>query len=134
MEKKIIYNVKKEKGLSEAKLKKLLKEWQKKLLMNDWNLSLEIVDFKRKDYRQSGDFTADPKKRKAVILLTKKPRRGNEKYTLVHEMIHVLIYDFDKYNESLLLKKYKKFGKEHNAYLEKLESMVHRFAKLILKK
>jgi len=34
------------------------------------------------------------------ILMTWSPWRGDEEYTLLHEIIHVLLYDFDKFNEN----------------------------------
>ena len=59
--------------------------------MKDWNLSLKIVEFRRKNgYRQSGDFIADPVKKVATILMTWDPWRGDEEYTLVHELLHVI--------------------------------------------
>ncbi|MCK5466426.1 hypothetical protein KAI56_02945, partial [Candidatus Parcubacteria bacterium] len=57
----------KKKGLSLRELNSLLKKWQKNLFLNDWKLSLEIVDFKRKDHKQSGDIKVDLKKKSAVI-------------------------------------------------------------------
>jgi hypothetical protein len=107
--------MKEKNGMSEAKLRKLLLKWMKKLCMKDWKIDLKIVDFERKDnYRQSGDFIADPKNKTATILMTWNPWRGDEEYTLVHELIHVLIYDYDKYNENIILKKYKKIGKHRS--------------------
>lgn len=125
-DKEIIFNIKKKRGLSLKELKMLLKKWQNKLEMEDWDLSVEIVDFKRKNnYRQSGDFIADTEKKIAKILMTWDPWRGDEEYTLVHEMIHILLYNYDKYNEDLLLKRYKKFKHKHNVYMDKLEKTVH---------
>lgn len=130
---KIIYNIKEKNGLSEKQLKKLLLKWKKKLDMNDWKLNIKIVDFKRKNnYRQSGDFIANPKKKTATILMTWNPWRGDEEYTLLHEMLHILVYDYDKYSENLILKHYKKFGKEHDKYIDKLENLVHHFTRIFL--
>lgn len=47
--KEIIYDVKEKKGLSLDELEILLKKWQEKLEMKDWNLSLKIVEFRRKN-------------------------------------------------------------------------------------
>lgn len=114
-------------------LEKLLFEWQKKLGMEDWKFDLKIVDFKRKNnYRQSGDFIADPANKTASILMTWDPWRGDEEYTLVHEMIHALVYDYDKYSESLILKNHKRFENEHNTYMDKLENLVHHLTRMFL--
>ena len=123
-ERKINLNPPSKKGISIKALEKLLTKWQKKLGMQDWALDIKIVDFERKDFRQSGDFVADIKKRKATIYLTWNPFR-DEEYTLVHEIIHVLVYSFDSYVESLILEKHKEGGKEHRKYLNQLEDLVH---------
>ncbi len=97
-EKEIIYDIKEKKGLSHGDLEILLVKWQEKLDMEDWELDLKIVEFRRKNgYRQSGDFVANPGDKTATILMTCDPWRGDEEYTLVHELLHVLVYDYDKY-------------------------------------
>ena len=132
-DREIIFDVEKKSGLSADELKSLLTKWQEKLQMSDWTLSVEIVEFRRKNgYKQSGDFVADLTKKTAQILMTNDPWRGDEEYTLVHEMLHVLFYDYDKNNEVELLKTYPKFGPEHDVYMDRLEELVHRMTKLIL--
>jgi hypothetical protein len=109
-DRKITYDVEKKNGLSVVELNDLMQKWQTKLEMTDWKLSLKIGGFYRKDgYRQSGDFIADVNKKEATIIMTNEPWRGDEEYTLVHEMIHVLFYDYDKYSEDLILKNFKEF-------------------------
>lgn len=132
-EKEIIYDVKEKKGLSADELEVLLKKWQEKLEMKDWNLSLKIVEFRRKNgYRQSGDFIADPVKKVATILMTWDPWRGDEEYTLVHELLHVLVYDYDKYSENLILKNHKEESPEYEEYMNKLENLTHHLTRIIL--
>ena len=137
---KILDASKKEKGLSKKELQKLLKKWQGKLMLNDWDIDLEIVDFKRKDYRQSGDFKADSKTKKASILMTIDPFLKNqptiekqEEQTIVHELAHILLWDFDSFNEKTIFKNCKKFKGDHNLYLEKLEEIVNNFTLILLK-
>jgi len=125
-DRKIVFDIKEKRGKSKSFLNKLLVKWQKKLLMTDWKIDLQIVDFKRTDYRQSGDFIADTKKKTASILMTWDPFRGDEEYTLVHELIHILLYDYDKYCESKISKA------KHNLYLEKLENLTHRLTRILL--
>lgn len=131
----IIYDAKKENGLSTVELENLMKQWQTKLAMDDWSLSLKIVGFRREDdFRQSGDFIADPEKKVATILMTNTPWRGDEEYTLIHEIIHVLLYKYDKYGEDLILKNFGKSSPEHDKYLEELEDVVHKLTKIILER
>lgn len=134
-DRKIIYNIKEKRGLPLKILEKNMKKWQKRLKLTNWKLSLKIVDFKRKNgYRQSGDFITNPKKKTATILMTWDPWRGDEEYTLLHEMLHVLVYDFDKYSENLILKHYIKFENEHGLYMDKLESLVDQLTRLFFRK
>lgn len=132
MNKNITFDVNKKSGLSKNELADLMKRWQEKLNMLDWTLVLKIVDFNRPDFRQSGDFIADPEKKEATILLTSEPWRGDEEYTLVHEMVHVLFFDFDKFSEEFLLQSYENQGKEHDLYMEKLEALVHDITQILL--
>jgi len=132
-DREIIFDVSKKAGLSLVELKELLEKWQEKLEMKDWKMEVKIVEFRRKNgYRQSGDFVADVQKKEAQILMTNDPWRGDEEYTLVHEMLHVLFYDYDKYSEDLILSKFEKFGDEHDKYLDKLEELVHQMTRIIL--
>lgn len=133
IDREIIYDVKDKKGLSADELEVLLKKWQEKLEMKDWNLSLKIVEFRRKNgYRQSGDFIADPVNKVATILMTCDPWRGDEEYTLVHELLHVLIYDYDKYSENLILKTCNEDSLEYEEYMNKLENLTHHLTRIIL--
>jgi hypothetical protein len=132
-EKEIIYDIKEKKGLQCSELEILLKKWQLKLEMSDWIIDLKIVEFRRKNgYRQSGDFIADLKNKTATILMTCDPWRGDEEYTLVHELLHVLIYDYDSYGEKFVLEKYSKDTIEHEQYMNKLEEFVHHITRVIL--
>jgi len=126
---KIIKNPQK-KGLSKKQLDNLLKKWQKRLLLSDWNISVKIVDFKRKDYRQSGDIKVDSKNKKAMLLLTYQPFR-NEEATIVHELVHLLLWDFDHYCEKLALKNSKLFTGDHDKYLGQLEKTVAKITKIL---
>jgi len=121
------------KGLSFVELKKLMVFWQKKLYMADWKFDLKIVDFKKDNgYRQSGHFFANSKKKIATILMTWDPWRGDEEYTLVHEMIHVLLYDFDKFSENKIKMLSKNNTKIIDIHIEKLEEVVHHLTRAIL--
>lgn len=132
MDRKIEFDVEKQSGLSKQELVKLLEIWQKNLLMTEWKIDLRIVNFKRTDYRQSGDFEANLGNRTAEILLTAEPFRGDEEYTLVHELIHVFLYEYDKYNEDIIMRQYGTDSGEHDSYMEKLEITVHSLTEVLL--
>lgn len=122
---KIVYETPEKKGMPVAELERLLSEWQKKLKMQDWKLDLKIVDFQNSNgYRQSGDFVADVPNKTATILMTWDPWRGDEEYTLVHEMLHTLVYDFDSYCENT--------PSDAEIYMDKLEKLVHHLTRMVL--
>lgn len=116
-----------------SELKKILKNWQRILLLENWFLSIKIVDFKRKDYRQSGDIKVDSKNKKATILLTYQPFH-DEETTIVHELVHLLLWDFDCYCEKLTLKSSKPFTGDHDKYLGQLEKIVAKITKILFLK
>jgi hypothetical protein len=130
--KNIEYGVEKTSGLSKARLDRLLTHWQKKLNMTDWEISISIVNFKRKDFKQSGDFEASIPTKKAKILLTAEPFRRDEEYTLVHELLHVLLYNFDKFLEDILLKDTINGSEKTDDYMGKLENITHHLTEIIL--
>lgn len=138
---KIINISQKRKGLGKEKLNNILRKWQKRLMLDDWNISIKIVDFKRTDYRQSGDFKADLKNKRAIIYLTHDPFLRNQKtvgrqeeQTIIHELIHISLWDLDSFIEKIILKNCKKYKGDHNLYLEKLEEIVDRFTLAFLKR
>lgn len=121
------------KGLSTEQLNTLLNKWQKRLLLNNWNLSIQIVEFKRKDYRQSGDIKVFPRKKKAIVLLTNNPFRDEES-VLVHELVHLILYDYDIFCEKLALaNSAAKLKGKHGKYMDKLESVVNHLTKSLIK-
>jgi Zn-dependent peptidase ImmA (M78 family) len=63
--------------------------------------------------------------------MTWDPWRGDEEYTLVHELIHILLYKYDKYSENNI-KKYLKNSKILDKYFDNLEKVVHALTKIIL--
>jgi hypothetical protein len=119
------------KGLTLKKLNNLLKKWQKKLLLNDWDLSLQMINFTRKDFKQSGDIKIDVKKKIAIILLTNEPFL-NEENVLVHELMHLVCWDLDIFCEKIILKTNKPLKGQHGKYMEKLEKLVERLTKIAI--
>ncbi len=130
--KSIEFDVDKNSGLTKKELEKLLNVWQSKLRVDNWDISISIVNFGRKDHKQSGDFVADISVKKAKILLTADPFRGDEEYTLVHELIHILLYDYDNFSEGVLLDRFGADSKQHDKYMEKLEEAAHHLTEIFL--
>jgi hypothetical protein len=123
----------KKNGLTIKELNQLLNKWKKKFELKNWDISIKIVKFLRTDYCQSGDFEIDVKNKKACVLLTENPFK-DEETVLVHELIHILLWDLDSSIEDIVLKNCKKFEGDHLVHMEKLEETVNFLTKVILKK
>lgn len=109
------------------KLKKILKYWQIFLNLQKWNLCIEEIEFKRKDYPQSGDIKVDLKNKSAKILISKE-ETGKDNFIILHELIHLILWDMDNFAEKKIPLKQK------NQYFDKLEKTVANLVKIILEK
>ena len=99
-----------------------LKFWQDELKLSDWDLSIELTDFNRTDYIQTGDFRVE-KGNKAVILISKTPTDKEIHQVVLHEIIHILLWELDSYCEQ-------KIGIENKKeYLTLLEATVDTLVK-----
>ena len=120
-------------GKTIKELNSLLDKWQTRLLLDGWDLSIKIVEFNRTDYQQSGDIKVNLEHKKAAVLLTSKPFK-DEEYVLVHELVHLLLWDLDTYSEKFVLSKSEeKLKGAHGKYMEKLEATVDHLTKILLK-
>jgi len=128
----VVFDVKKTKGIATDRLRKIMKKWQSSLLLNEWTLSLKIVEFRRKDFRQSGDIKVNPKNKKAVILLTSEPFKDEEE-VIVHELVHLLFWDYDVFSERVILKNCQKFKGDHIKYMNKLETNVKNITDILIR-
>lgn len=118
-------------GLQFIELQDLLNKWITRLSLEDWKIDLEITDFKRKDFRQSGDIKVNLKNKSAVLLMTCKPFRDEEN-TIVHELVHLLLWKYDIYAEKIILKNFKKTDKEHMKNMKNLEETVKNLTEIYL--
>lgn len=106
-------------------IKKLIKKWQAILNLNDWILNAKLVDFKRPDYPQSGDIKVDLKNKKAIILLSNNPRLSDEKI-VVHELVHLLLWEYDHFCENSI-----PAGKK-DKYFDLLEKTAAKLTRILL--
>jgi hypothetical protein len=98
-------------------LTKHLKYWQCLLGLQSWKLGIKITDFNRTDFPQSGDIRVDLKKKSATVLITKN-ETGRDRAIVLHELIHLLLWEYDHFCE-------KKFvGKDKDEYFDLLEKTV----------
>jgi len=118
-------------GLQLDELQKILEKWKKFFQLDDWIISLKVTEFKRKDFKQSGDIKIDLKNKKVKILITNKPFR-NEESTIVHELIHLLLWKYDMFSEKIILKNCAKYKGDHKQYLVELEDTVAKLTVIFL--
>ena len=93
-----------------------LRYWQIFLNLQSWELKIRLVDFTRTDWPQSGDIEVDTKKKKATVLLTKNDT-GKDKAIILHELLHLVLWQYDHFVEDFIPKEQKK---EYFTLLEKV--------------
>ncbi|GGS06970.1 hypothetical protein GCM10008960_36590 [Deinococcus sedimenti] len=79
-------------SLGREQLEALVRQWQGLLGLSDWTIRLDLVTFKRP--WQSGDIKVDPVHKAALLLLSETPFRDEEE-TIVHELVHVVLWPLD---------------------------------------
>ena len=121
----------KKEGLQLNELNNLLEKWKKNFQLDGWEIKLEITDFKRKDFKQSGDIKIDLVNKKATLLVTSKPFRDEES-TIIHELLHLLLWEYDTFSEKIILKNCEEFKGDHIEYMNKLEKTVARLTAIFL--
>ncbi len=77
----------------------LLAKWQPLLRLGNWDIRVEIVPA---PWRKSGDVQIDADDRKAVLLLNEEPASENLEETVVHELLHIVLWGLDQMVEELL--------------------------------
>jgi len=110
---------------NKKEMQKLIKKWQLMLGLEDWILNVKFVDFNRKDYEQSGDIKVDQKNKKATILISNNPKYSDEQI-IVHELVHLLLWEYDHHRENLIPKNKK------GRYFNLLEKTAAKFTKILL--
>ena len=66
-----------------------------------------------------------------VILLSKDPFL-NEEEVLVHELVHLILWDFDIFCEKIVLEKNEPLKGQHGKYMDKLENTVEHLTQIVL--
>lgn len=109
-----------------TKIKKYLDYWQIFLSLTDWALTFKFVDFRRADdYNQSGDIMVDAKHKRATILL-KEQETGKDSVIILHELLHLLLWQLDSCAEPNIPEKKK------NQYLQRLENVVSHLERVFM--
>jgi hypothetical protein len=82
----------------EEKIEKSLRFWQRFLNLGSWQIDFKIKKFKRKDFVQSGDIEVDIKNKKASVLICD-TKTGRDDYIILHELIHLVLWEYDHFVE-----------------------------------
>ena len=107
-------------------LTKYLNHWQEELNLSDWDLSIRLTDFTRTDYEQTGDIEVDLENKKAVVLIANKETGKAVNRVILHELVHLLLWDLDHYAENQVADK--------TEYLTLLEKTVEDITERIFKR
>lgn len=76
-----------------------LNKWQKILRLIDWDITIKIVETQ---WRKSGDIKIDLSDRKAVLLINKKRKYENIEELIIHELLHLKLFELDQMVEEQL--------------------------------
>jgi len=75
-------------------------KWQKILRLQDWDIRYQPVE---KEWRKTGDIKIDLDDRVAILLInTHNPKQTNLEQLIIHELLHLKIYEMDQIIESLI--------------------------------
>lgn len=77
----------------------LVSKWQPILRLKDWDIRIKIVT---SPWRKSGDIKIDADNKMAVLMLNEKPYSTNLEEVVVHELIHLKLWDLDQMIEELI--------------------------------
>ncbi len=91
----------------EKDLLSYLEKWQEILRLRDWDIRLEVVNQK---WRKTGDVKVDRDDKKAILLVNVfNPTSENLEETIIHELLHIKLWDMDQMLEGFL---HSLFGKD----------------------
>lgn len=82
-------------------VKPILEKWQGILRLKDWDINIEIV---KQPWRKSGDIKIHTDTKMAVLMINEKPTCYNIEEVVVHELLHLKLYDLDQLTEELIIK------------------------------
>lgn len=115
---------------------KWLDKWQDILRLKDWDIKLHLVN---SEWRKTGDIKIDRDNRQAILMLNNfNPKRTNIEGVLVHELIHLRLWNMDQMIEELI---YMNFGKDeadpkfqfaYNKFMITLEATTEEIARNLM--
>lgn len=72
----------------------LLNKWQQTLRLRDWDIRLQTVN---RPWRKSGDIKIDREDKNAILLVNiYNPAQTNLEELIIHELLHLKLYDMDQ--------------------------------------
>jgi len=114
------------------RLRNLLTKWQDILRLRDWDIKVELADAK---WRKSGDIKMDAEDKKAIMLVNENPKSDNLEELVVHELLHLKLWDMDQMIEMLINLVYGEDERDpkrefaHAQFMRTLESTVEDLTK-----
>ncbi|MDQ7794753.1 MAG: hypothetical protein RDU89_10160 [bacterium] len=92
-----------------------------------------MVEFIRE--RQSGDLRVDAENRQALVMLAGQPWRRDEELVLVHELMHLVLWQLDRLLDESVALAFPEPGQREfagNRHLESLEEICERLARALV--
>jgi len=117
-------------------IQRFLEKWQKILRLQDWDINIQVVE---QEWRKTGDIKIDRDDRTAILMVNIfNPKQTNLEELVIHELLHLKLWDMDQMIESLINMAYgaddtdlkREFAYTH--FMTTLESTVNDLAKSFL--
>ena len=117
-------------------LENIMRRWQKLLRLFHYDIKLETVNSK---WRKSGDIKIDDCNRQAVLMVnTFNPSVKNTEEVIIHELLHLRLWDLDQLTESLINNIYGENEDDpkreviYTEFMKKLESTTQEITKTLV--
>lgn len=125
------------KGINKQKAEEILRSWQKLLRLENYDIRLEFVE---KSWKKSGDIKIDDCNMQAVVMLNNfNPSVKNLEEVMIHELLHLRLWDMDQLIESLINNLYGEDESDprreviYTEFMKKLEMTVQNLTKAFVK-
>ncbi len=110
-----------------------LKKWQGVLRLKDWDIKLYEV---KQEWRKTGDIKIDLTDGKAILMLNNfNPKSTNLEEVIIHELLHLRLWNMDQMIEELIGKVFgedvnePKYQFAYDKFMEVLETTVENLTK-----
>ncbi|MFO7810918.1 MAG: hypothetical protein R6V47_06065 [Candidatus Delongbacteria bacterium] len=122
--------------IDKIKAEGTMRKWKKLLRLDHYDIKLEFV---QREWRKSGDIKIDDCNHQAVLMLnTFNPSVKNSEEVIIHELLHLRLWELDQLTESLINNLYGEDESDprreviYTEFMKKLESTTQEITKALV--